>query len=85
MLILNGETSCSELAQARLPEYFTNSIVCPNSAVLIQNFLLKIRSVGILDNMSWTMLKLFSQGWDTVQITLNVGFTVSSVVIDPKD
>ena len=59
----------------------------PNSAVLLLRFLLKIRSVRILDTIvcSGTLLWLFSPAWDAVKLTLKVGFVCPFVVIDPKD
>ena len=59
---------------------FTDSMVGPDSAVLLLRFLLKIiRSVRILDTIVclWTLLWLFSPSWDAVKLTL--------VVIDPTN
>ena len=62
-------------------------MVGPDSAVLLLRFLLKIRSVKILDTIvcSGTLLWLFSPAWDAVKLTLQVGFTCPVVVIDPTD
>ena len=56
-------------------------------AVLRLRFLLKIRSIRILDTMvcSGTLLWLFSPAWDTVQPKLQVGFICPLVVIDPTN
>ena len=61
-------------------------IVGPDSALLLLRFLLKIRSVRILDTIcSRTLLWLFSPAWDAVKLTLHVGFICPFVVIDPID
>ena len=62
-------------------------MVDPYSAVLLQRFLLKIKSVRILDTIvcSGTLLWLFSPAWDTVKLTLQVGFICPFVVIYPTD
>ena len=54
------------------------------SAVLLLRFLLKIRSVRILDTIAClgTFLWLFSLAWDAVKLTLKVGFTCPFMVID---
>ena len=59
----------------------------PYSAVLLLRFLLKIRSVRILDTVICyeTLLWLFSPAWDAVILTLQVGFIRPFVVIDPTD
>ena len=65
--------------------YFTHSMV-GNSAVLLLRFL-KIRSVRILDTIvcSGTLLWLFSPAWDTLKLTLQVGFICPFEVIDPTN
>ena len=59
----------------------------PGSVVLLLRFLLRIRSVRILDTIvrSGTLLWLFSPAWDAVELTLQVGFVCPFVVIDPTD
>ena len=54
------------------------------SAVLLLRFLLKIRSVRILDTIAClgTFLWLFSLAWDAVKLTLKVGFACPFMVID---
>ena len=56
-------------------------------ADIIPRFLLKIRSVRILDTLvcSKKLLWLFSPSWDAVNLTLKVGFIWLFVVIDPTD
>ena len=55
---------------------FSDSMVGLNSAVLLLRFLLKIRSIRILDTIvcSGTLLWLFSPAWDAIKLTLQVGF-----------
>ena len=62
-------------------------MVGPDSAVLLLRFLLKIRSVRILDTIvcSGTLLWLFSPAWDANKLTLQVGFICPFVVIDPTN
>ena len=62
-------------------------MVGPDSAVLLLRFLLKIRSVRILDTIvcSGTLLWLFSPAWDAVKQTLQVGFICPLLVIDPTN
>ena len=57
------------------------------SVVFRLRFLLKIRSVRILDTIvcSETLLWLFCPAWDAVELTLKVGFICPFVVIDPTD
>ena len=66
---------------------FADSMVGPDSAVLLLRFLLKIRSVKILDTIlcSGALLWLFPPAWDAVKLTLQVGFICPFVVIDPTD
>jgi hypothetical protein len=49
--------------------------------VLLSLFILKIRSVNMLDTMVW----LFSPAWDAIKLTLEFGFICPFVVIDPTD
>ena len=58
----------------------------PHSAIFLR-FLLNIRSVRILDTIvhSRTLLWLFSQAWDAVELTLQVGFIYPFVVLDPTN
>ena len=63
-----------------------DSIMGPHSAIFLR-FLLNIRSVRILDTIvhSRTLLWLFSQAWDAVELTLQVGFIYPFVVLDPTN
>ena len=56
-------------------------------SVLLLRFLLKIRSVRILDTIvcSGTFLWVFPPTWDAVRLTLKVGFMCPFVVIDPTN
>ena len=62
-------------------------MVGPDSVVHLLTFLLKIRSVRILDTIvcSGTLRSLFSPAWDAVELTLQVGFIGPFVVIDATD
>ena len=66
---------------------FADSMVGPDSAVLLPRFLLEIRFVRILDTIvcSGALLWLFSPAWDAVKLTLQVGFISPFVVIDPTE
>ena len=63
---------------------FADSMVGPYSAVRLLRFLLKIRSVRILDMIvcSQTLLWLFYPALDAVKLTLQVGSICPFVVID---
>ena len=59
-----------------------------DNTALLSWFLLRIRSVRILDTIvcSGSLVWLFSPAWDAVKITLQeVGFICPFVVIDPTD
>jgi hypothetical protein len=58
-----------------------------NDTALLQLFLLKIRSVRMLDTIvcSGPLFLLFSPSWAAVELTLEVGFIFPFVVIDPAD
>ena len=76
------------VARVRLLRRFNGGpLVGPDSAVLLLRFLLKIRSVRILDTIicSEAFLWLFSPTWDSVKLTLKVGFICPFMVIDPTD
>ena len=66
-------------------------MVGPNSAVLLLEFVLKIRTFRTLDIIfklcSATLLWLFSSAWDAIKLTLQVGFISGClfVVIDPTN
>ena len=66
---------------------FTDSMVGPYSAVLLLKFLLKIRSVRILDLIvcSETSPCLLSLAWDNVEFILQVGFICPFMVTDPTN
>ena len=74
------------LKRGGIPGMARVPIVGPDSALLLLRFLLKIRSVRILDTIcSRTLLWLFSPAWDAVKLTLHVGFICPFVVVDPTD
>ena len=74
----------SHVSGIQLLNWFNNGF--RHSAFLLQ-FILKIRSVGILDTIvCWgTLLWLFSQACDAIKLTMKVGFICPFVVIDPTD
>ena len=82
MMVLCRFWIWKRVARVRLLRRFN---VGPDSAVLLLSFLLKIRSVRILDKIVClgTLLWLFSPTWDAVKLTLQVSFICPFVVIDP--
>ena len=78
--ILNSETRCSSLAASQIQWWVP-------TVLFSFGILLKIRSVRILDTIIClgTLLWLFSQARDAVQIILRVGFICPFVVINPTN